>query len=358
MPSARPHHPQSKSRLLFGEMAFRRSAFHAGVTLIVVLALNLTGFFASEARAEVSELRLARQYGISHLAMALMDELQLVQHQAEKAGLKDLKVTWSRFSDGPGMNEALLSGNLDIANGGLTALIVLWDKSKGAYVGLSALSSMPAVMMTRDPAINSVKDFKETDRIALVSRVSMQAIILRMLAAEAYGKDQFAKLDHLTVPLPHPDAMAALLSGRSEITAHFTAAPYYQQETTAGLHRALSSYAVLGGPATYSVVWTSKKFIEQNPKTTGIILAAIEEATDIIKNDPKRAAEAYLKAENSSLSADAVEAIIKDPENVFTMTPQHVMKFVDFMTETGTVKSPATSWKDLFTSLIANKPGS
>lgn len=359
MPSARRHHPQPRSRFLSGEVAFRRSSFYVRVvTLVVILVLNLTGFFASEARAEVGELRLARQYGISHLAMALMDELQLVQHQAEKAGLKDIKVTWSRFSDGPGMNEALLSGNLDIANGGLTALIVLWDKSKGAYVGLSALSSMPAVMMTRDPAINNVKDFKETDRIALVSRVSMQAIILRMLAAEAYGKDQFAKLDHLTVPLPHPDAMAALLSGRSEITAHFTAAPYYQQETTAGLHRALSSYAVLGGPATYSVVWTSKKFIEQNPKTTEVVLAAIEEATDIIKNDPKRAAEAYLKAENSSLSADAVEAIIKDPENVFTMTPQHVMKFVDFMTETGTVKSPATSWKDLFTSLIANKPGS
>src|SRR5580704_518977 len=191
---------------------------------------------SAPAFAEVGELRLARQYGTSHLAMALMDELQLVQGQADKAGLKDLKVSWTRFSDGPGMNEALLSGNLDIANGGLTALIVLWDKSKGAYVGLSALSSMPAVLMTRDPNVKSVKD---TDRIAVVSRVSMQAIILRMLAVEAYGKDQFAKLDSLTVPLPHPDAMAAMLSGRSEITAHFTAAPYYQQEQAAGVHRAL-----------------------------------------------------------------------------------------------------------------------
>ena len=324
----------------------------------LALVLAATGLTARSASAEVSELRLARQYGISHLAMALMDQLQLVQHQAEKAGLKDLKVTWSRFSDGPGMNEALLSGNLDIANGGLTALIVLWDKSKGAYIGLSALSSMPAVLMTRDPAITSVKDFKESDRIALVSRVSMQAIILRMLVADAYGKEQFAKLDHLTVPLPHPDAMGALLSGKSEIDAHFTAAPYYQQETTAGLHRALSSYGILGGPATYSVVWTSKKFIEQNPKTTQVVLAAIEEATDIIKSDPKRAAEAYLKAEDSSLSADAIEAMIKDPENVFTMTPQNVMKFVSFMTETGTVKSQANSWKDLFTSLIADKSGS
>ena len=50
--------------------------------------------------------------------------------------------------------------------------------------------------------------------------------------------------------------------------------------------------------------------------------------------------------------------MLKDPENVFTMTPQNVMKFVSFMTETGTVKSPATSWKDLFTSLISDKPGS
>jgi NitT/TauT family transport system substrate-binding protein len=326
--------------------------------LVMAVAANSMSFLASDAHAEVNELRLARQYGISHLAMAIMDQLQLVQQQAEKAGLKDLKVTWSRFSDGPGMNEALLSGNLDIANGGLTALIVLWDKSKGAYVGLSALSSMPAVLMTRDPTIKSVKDFKDTDRIAVVSRVSMQAIILRMLAAEAYGKDQFAKLDQLTIPLPHPDAMAAMLSGRTEITAHFTAAPYYQQEETAGVHRALSSYAILGGPAAYSVAWTSKKFIEQNPKTVQAVLAAVEEATGIIKNDPRRAAETYLKAENSSLSVDAVEEIIKDPENVFTTTPQNVMKFVNFMTKTGAVKSVAHSWKDLFTSLIADKPGS
>jgi NitT/TauT family transport system substrate-binding protein len=347
-----------KPRLTSTPARFHRAK--AGIRTIVSLALIFaaTGLMPRSASAEVSELRLARQYGISHLAMALMDQLQLVQHQAEKAGLKDLKVTWSRFSDGPGMNEALLSGNLDIANGGLTALIVLWDKSKGAYVGLSALSSMPAIMMTRDPAINGVKDFKESDRIALVSRVSMQAIILRMLVAQDYGKDQFAKLDHLTVAMPHPDAMAALLSGKSEIDAHFTAAPYYQQETKAGLHRALSSYGILGGPVTYSVAWTSKKFIEENPKTTQVVLAAIQEAIDIIKNDPKRAAEAYLKAEDSSLSADAIEAMIKDPENVFTMTPQNVMKFVTFMTETGTVKSQAASWKDLFTSLIADKPGS
>ena len=327
---------------------------------VAVSLATLAGSACAPAPAggEVGELRLARQYGISHLAMAIMDGRQLVQKHAEKAGLEHLKVSWQRFSDGPGMNEALLSGNLDIANGGLTSLIVLWDKSKGAYVGLSALSSMPAVLMTRDPGIKSVKDFKETDRIALVSRVSMQAIILRMLAAQAFGADQFARLDHLTVPLPHPDAMGAMLSGRTEITAHFTAAPYYQQETAAGLHRALDSYPLLGGPATYSVVWAAKKFIERNPRTTQVVLAAIDEATEIINHDPKRAAETFIKGENSSLAVAQVEQMIRDSDNIFTTTPQNVMKFVTFMTATGTVTQPAQSWKDLFSSLIADRPGS
>jgi NitT/TauT family transport system substrate-binding protein len=287
-----------------------------------------------------------------------MDELQLVQKHIEKAGLGSVKVTWRRFSDGPGMNEALLSGNLDIANGGLTALIVLWDKSKGAYVGLSALSSMPAIMMTRSPTIKGVEDFKDNDRIAMVSRVSMQAILLRMFAAKAFGKDQYAKLDTLTVPLPHSDALAAIVSGRTEITAHFTAAPYYQQEEAAGLHRAMNSYSILGGPATYSAAWTSRQFTERNPKTTRAILDAMDEATQIIKADPHRAAQLYIKADNSSLKPDLVEAMIKDPENVFTTTPQNVMKFVNFMAETGTIKSPAKSWSELFTPMIADRPGS
>src|SRR5258708_30722317 len=112
-----------------------------------------------------------------------------------------------------------------------------------------------------------------------------------MLAAEAYGKDQSGKLDSLTVPLPHPDAMAALLSGHSEITAHFTAAPYYQQEEAAGLNRVLSSYAILGGPAAYSVALTSKKFIDQNQKTAHALLAPTVSATQIAQKDPSRPAQ-------------------------------------------------------------------
>ena len=309
------------------------------------------------AQAEVTELRIARQYGISHLQMALLDHLKLIEKHAAQAGLKEFKVSWTRFSDGPGMNEALLSGNLDIANGGLTALIILFDKSKGAYAGLTPLSSMPAILMMRRPEAKSVRDLKDTDRIALVSRVSMQAIILRMFAAQALGKEQSTVLDALTVPLPHSEAMSALIAGRSEITGHFTAAPFYQLEEAAGLNRVLSSYDVLGGPATYSATWMPRKFASENPNVIRAVLAAIEEATRLIQDDPKRASQAYIAAESSSLDPAFVERIIRDPENVFTTTPQQVMKFVDFMAASGTVKQPPKTWKDLFP-LLLDKTGS
>ena len=335
--------------------AFKRS-FLSIAKLILFTAVVLAMQPVNRSLAEVQELRLARQYGISHLQMALLEELKLIEKNAQKSG-QNLKVTWSRFSDGPGMNEALLSGNIDIANGGLTALIVLFDKSHGRFVGLAPLSSMPAILMTRSPNVKSLKDLKETDRIALVSRVSMQAIILRMFAEKELGAAHTDDFDHLTVPLPHVDAMTSLIAGVTEITGHFTAAPYYQQEEAAGMHRSLNSYDVLGGPATYSVTWTSKKFIDNNPKTAAVVLAALKEATDIIKNDPGRAAQAYVKAEHSKLDPALIAKIIRDPENVFTNTPQHTMKFVNFMTKTGQVKQPPKTWQDLFP-LMRNKPGS
>lgn len=326
-------------------MAFRFATIKELAFATVTLVMSL---HPAAVRAEVNELRLARQYGISHLQMALMDQLKLIEKQAASAGRPDLTVRWSRFSDGPGMNDALLSGNLDVANGGLTALLVLFDKSRGAFTGLAPLSSMPAVLMTRKDTIKSVRDLTDDDRIAVVSGVSMQAIILRMFAAQAFGADKANSLDRLTTVLPHASAMTSLMSGRTELTGHFTAAPFYQQEAAAGLHRALSSYDVLGGPATYSVTWASRKFMDENPGTIKILLAALKEATRLIHDDPKAAATAYVASEGTALSVDAVEAIIRDPENIFTLEPQGIMKFATFMASTGTLKQPPRTWKDVF----------
>ena len=127
---------------------------------------------------------------------------------------------------------------------------------------------MPLYLNTINPNVKTIKDFTDKDRIALPAvKVSIQAITLQMAAEKAFGPGQHGKLDPLTVTLSHPDGMAAMMSGRSEITAHFTSAPFmYQELEDSRVRKVLDSYEVLGGPHTFNVVWASTKFYNDNPQ--------------------------------------------------------------------------------------------
>ncbi len=187
------------------------------------------------AQAETAKLRIAQQYGLSYLPLMVAKEQKLVEKHAIASGLSDLSVEWLQISGASGMNEALISGNLDFATAGVTPMILVWDKTRGTanIIGVSSLGSMPNVLTATNPAVKSIRDFTDKDRIALPSvKVGFQPILLQMAADKEFG--QYDKLDHLTVSLPHPDAAAAILSGGSEITAHFTAAPFVQQELASG----------------------------------------------------------------------------------------------------------------------------
>ena len=162
------------------------------------------------------------------------------------------------------MNDALLSSSLQFASGGVGPLVTLWAKTRGNLdvKAVSAINSMPLYLTTRNPDVKTLKDFTAKDKIALPAvKVSIQAVTLQMAAEKAFGEGQQYKLDPLTVSMSHPDAQTALLSGQSEITAHFGSPPFqYQQLERPGIHRVLNSYDVLGGPATFNTVWTTSKF--------------------------------------------------------------------------------------------------
>jgi NitT/TauT family transport system substrate-binding protein len=314
------------------------------------------------AAAEVSELRVAQQFGISYLPLTIMQSLNLIEQEAGKLGVKGLKVTWAQLGGGSAMNEALLSGSIDYVSGGIAPLLTLWSKTKGRQdvKAVSSLNSMPLYLNTVNPDVKSLKDFTGRDRIGLPAvKVSIQAVTLEMAAEQAFGVGNHAKLDPLTVSMKHPDGMMAMMSGRSEITGHFTSAPYmYQELADPRVHRVVNSFDVLGGPATFNVVWAAKKFHDANPLVNRAFLAALGDAVELIKTDPHRAAEIYLKAEPQKMSLEYVEQMLKDPENIFTMVPQNTMKYADFMARIGVMENRPQSWQDLFFPEIHDLPGS
>src|SRR5215475_11294013 len=81
---------------------------------------------AGLAPASAQEIRLARQFSMGYLQFNVMEHQQLIEKHAKALGLPDVKVSWVTFN-GPGaMNEALLSGSVDVVAGGTPGLLVLW----------------------------------------------------------------------------------------------------------------------------------------------------------------------------------------------------------------------------------------
>src|SRR5476649_599583 len=303
--------------------------------------------------AQVPEIRLAQQFSIGYLQLNVMERDKLIEKHAKAMGISEVKVSWLKLNGPAAVNDALLSGTLDIASGGVPGLLVLWAKTKGTpqqVRGISALSSQPFLLNSRDPDVKTIKDFKASDHIAVPAvKVSVQAIMLQMAAAKVFGQKEFAKLDAQTVSMSPPDATIALMGGKSEVTAAFSVPPFqHQQLEQPGIHTVLNSFDVMGGSHTFTVAWTSAKFRDKNPVLYKALIGALREATEIINKDKKAASALLIEDGKSKLSLDMVTGIVSGPQVKWTMVPENTMKFANFMADVGTLKVKASSWKDYF----------
>lgn len=249
---------------------------------------------AGSVNAEVQTVRFARQLGLGYLQLYVAQDLKLVEKHAKEAGLGEVTATYTPLGSPSAVNDALLSGSAEFVAAGIPPFLILWDKTrKSADVrALATLNSQPAYLNTNKPDVKSLADFTEKDRIAVPTvKLSYQAIILQMAAEQQFGEGHYAKLDNLTVSLSHPEATISLLSGQTEVSASFTSPPFqYQQLESDKIHRVLSSYDVLGGPGSFSALWTTAKIRDSNPKITKAVLAAMDEASAFIKENPAKAA--------------------------------------------------------------------
>ncbi|HEX4365901.1 MAG TPA: ABC transporter substrate-binding protein [Rhodopila sp.] len=318
------------------------------------LSLLASPFVSRRVRAEDSVVRISKQYGLGYMSMMVMEHEHLVERHAAKVGLPGVRTEWSVLG-GPGPQiDALLAGQVGFIGPGSTTLATLWDKTAGTareIKALSALQSMPFVLMTRKPGIHSITDLTEHDKIALPGvKITGHALTLEMAAAKQWGFSSYDRLDSLTITLAHPDAMAELLGGRSEIDCHLASSPFYYYEQAApGVHRVFKSYDITGGMHTNGVMLTSKAYHDANPKVCAAVLAAQQEANDFIRANPRQAAEIYLALTGDKHgSVEQMAGWVADPDVVYTTVPMKVMDFAVFMHKVGRLKRQPDSWKDMF----------
>ncbi len=317
-------------------------------TLLALLLLA-----SAPLHAEMTEVTVAEQYGLAMLPLMVMERQGLAEKHAAAAGLPGLRVNWLQVAGPSVMNDGLVSGAIQFAAQGAPSLITLWDKTQRnvGVKAMAAITTYPLYLVTRDPAVQTLADFTDRDRIALPSvKISTQAIMVQMGAARAFGAGAYQRLDPLTIGLSHPDAAAAFLSGTAGINTHFSAAPFYQQEIKVpGAHLVTTNYDILGGPATALVLSASSRFRTENPVIYRAFLDALAEATAIINADKPAAARFYLDMAHDRRNSEAdILAIIDDKDYAYMMRPTKVLATAQFMAQVGTIKTVPGALADLF----------
>ena len=326
--------------------ARRTTALLTGASL---LAAGLS--FSAAARAE-GQLRIAEQFGIVYLLLNVAQEQKLIEKHGREAGV-DVKVDWVKLSGGSAVNDALLSGSIDIAGAGVGPLLTLWDRTHGKQNerGVASLGNFPYYLVSNNPNVKSIADFTDKDRIALPAvGVSVQSRVLQLASAKLWGDKEFARLDKISVAVPHPEAAAAIIKGGTEITGHFGNPPFQEQELAGNPNAriVLKSYDVLGGPASATVLYATEKFRKENPKTYKAFIGALTEAAQFTAANPEKAADIYIKVANAKIDRDFLVKIIKNPEVQFKIAPQNTFALADFMHRVGAIKNKPASFKDYF----------
>ncbi|HEY9223590.1 MAG TPA: ABC transporter substrate-binding protein [Variovorax sp.] len=321
----------------------------------------LVAAVALQAHAE-GKISIAQQFGIGYLLLDVVRDQQLIEKHGKQQGV-DVQVEWASISGATAMNEALLAGALDVVSAGVPPMLTMWDRTRGKQnvKAVAALGSLPNYLLSNSPRVKTLRDLGDKDRIAVpAAGVGFQSRTLQIETAKLFGKDDFKRFDTISVSLPHPEATAALIAGGSEINTHFSSAPFYYQALDANkaIHKVISSYDILGGPATFNVLYTTQKFHDENPKTYKAFYAALVEAAQIVKADKAKAADIFIRVQKSKLSPELVRRIIEDPENDFTVSPHRSYVYADELHRLGVLKNKAVSWKDYFFDEAYAQPGS
>jgi NitT/TauT family transport system substrate-binding protein len=292
------------------------------------------------AASEATAIRIAKQPGLAYLPLIVMREQKLIEKR-----LPGVRTEWRELGSVTVIRDAMLAGQLDVGAGGVPPFIEAYDKGV-RWKTTGAMSNMPAYLVVNSPRLTSLKDFTTADKIALPAPGGVQHVVLQMAAEQQLG-DPHA-LDDRIVAMAHPDAQAALLS-RQEVAGHFGSPPFQYDELAQGgpdFHILVDSYAVMGGPQTFTLTMAMDDWAARNPKLFQAFVDAQNEATEFIRNEPAAAAKLYVEAEKARQTPEEILRQMQAQGVEFTTTPLAMLKYAAFMQRIGTIRTVPASWQD------------
>lgn len=313
------------------------------------LGAILLAFVCEGASAQDNEATIVIGYqrGLAYLPVILMEQQHLFEKQASRLGIKT--TAEYRLLGGPApIVDGLLGGALQAGVVGTPSAILLTDKTKDIKL-VGSMGNFPMLYMTKSPALKTVADLGPQDKVATTAvKTGIYSLVLQMKAAKLWGPENFDRLDKYTVTMGHADALTAMLAGSGTITVHGCSYPHALQEQEAGAHVILDSKEVLGGNnGMITGLVASQKYCAANPKTCQALSAALTEAHAWINEDKDRAAKFFFDYGKTGETLPALQKQIKSSEVKFTIKPEGLEPFAEFMFGVSKLVKNKLSYNDL-----------
>lgn len=296
------------------------------------------------------EVRFAKQLQVNNLPSMLVEHEKLFEKHAAALGEPDLTASWLTFANGGAAVDAMISGNVEFVSVGLTNFGVIWARTGGKVKGVAGVGGVALPLLTRNPDVKTLDDFKSSDRIAVPTvKVSNQAVMLSMALDKLHGPKARNRLDEQTVQLGHSDALQALLNPQHEVNTHFSTPPYsIIAMKDSRVHKVMDTNDLFPEPLNSNVMFSTAAYHDANPVAVQAIIAALNEANEMIANDPERAADLYLQISGDKLDKQDVVALLKDRGTIFSTKPQGTLQVVQYMADTGLIPKRPQSYADMF----------
>lgn len=279
------------------------------------------------------EVTIAYQPGLAYAPLLIIKNNKTLETE-----MPDTSVSWVSLSSGAAVRDGVVSGDVQLASGGLGPFLIGYDTGVNWKV-VTALDNMNLSLMAMDPEIRSVKDLLGEGKIAMPGPDTAHAFALRKAAEEELG--DAAALDSQIISMSHPDAVQALISG--QLIAHYAAPPFQEVEAEQGAHRISSTYDMFG-EQTATGVFARPDFVVCNPAFMTILTTAVEDVNTMLTDDPTEAAKVLAAELGNGITPDAVEKQITSPDVSFTTQPEGFETLAEYMHKLGVIENvPTTS---------------
>lgn len=306
-------------------MSYLRALSFLLIALMVCSTFSMAPY-DNAAAARSPEIKIAGQFGLVYAPLLVAEKLKIF----EKYGLKPV---WKEYGSGAAVREALISNEVDVGFMGIPPFLIGWDKGCQWKVAMGFVV-VPVGLVTNDPQIKTLKDFKPHHKIAVPSPGSVQHILLSMAAQKELGAPN--ALDSNLIALPHPDAAAALIS-KKVVTAHFTTPPYlFEELEQPGFRLVTDDVKAFGEPFCFNVGVATAKFYNEKPARYQTFVRVIEESMAQLNQNMKKTAE--LLAPEFKLTPEKTYQYLTWPGMNYTTTAYGLKGFADFMKQVGYIK--------------------